>query len=530
MKRWRGWGDDATTYPLPETARPYLVERIGQPTAPKKAITREELLKKIPKSHLKSSGLIKTDPLERLIHARGQSLPDWLDIYSGKIEAYPDGVAYPENESDVRDLIKTARQKGFRLIPYGGGSSVLGHINPHKKDGPVVTVDTAHMNRLVNLDETSRTAVIECGAAGPAIEAMLNKRGYRLGHFPQSFEFSTLGGWIATRSTGQQSYYYGRIEPLFLGGHLESPAGSLDLPVFPASAAGPDVKQILLGSEGRMGILTRATVKLSPLPEVEHFNAIFFPDWESGAAAAREMAQARLGISMLRLSDEVETETTLQLSGKPGFVNLAHKGLGLIGIRDQRCMLMYGLTGTKRATRLAYSEVQRISRRHGGFAVNVVIGHTWEKSRFKTPYLRETLWEEGIALDTLETALPWTKVLEVNRQVRDAMTASLKKINEKVHVFSHLSHLYPDGASMYVTYAWRRAQDPEATLARWQLMKTAASEIITQAGGTISHQHGVGHDHKPWLEIEKGKLGIQAIQSTVKTFDPKGIFNTGNLV
>ena len=171
----------------------------------------------------------------------------------------------------------------------------MGHINAHKKDGPVVTVDMAHMNKLVSLDEISRTAVIECGAAGPAIETMLAKHGYRLGHYPQSFEFSTLGGWIATRSTGQQSYYYGRIEPLFLGGHLESPAGPLDLPVFPASAAGPDIKQILLGSEGRMGILTRATVKLSPLPETERFLAIFFKDWQTGAAAAREMAQATPG-------------------------------------------------------------------------------------------------------------------------------------------------------------------------------------------------------------------------------------------
>ncbi len=529
MKRWRGWGDDATTYPMPESARPFLVEAVGQPT-PRTDLSREEILKKVPKSRLKASGTIKTDALERLTHARGQSLPDMVAMHSGKIEAYPDGVAYPETDQDIRDLMKAARQKGFHLIPYGGGSSVLGHINAHKKDGPVVTVDMGRMNKLINLDGVSRTAVIECGAAGPAIETMLAKHGYRLGHYPQSFEFSTLGGWIATRSTGQQSYYYGRIEPLFLGGHLESTAGPLDLPVFPASAAGPDIKQILLGSEGRMGILTRATVKISPLPETERFLAIFFKDWQTGAAAAREMAQARLGVSMLRLSDEVETETTLQLADKPDMVNLAHKGLSLIGMKEGRCMLMYGLTGTQRATRAAYHEVQRISHKYGGFAINPVIGHMWAKSRFKTPYLRETLWENGIALDTLETALPWSKVLEGNAKTRQAVASALKKINEKVLVFSHLSHLYPDGASMYITYAWRRAEDPEATLARWQLMKTAASEVITQFGGTISHQHGVGSDHKPWLGVEKGKLGLAAIQSAVKTFDPQGIFNTGNLV
>jgi alkyldihydroxyacetonephosphate synthase len=529
MKRWRGWGDDQKNYPLPETARPFLSEHVGHPTFCAD-VSREELLHKIPRSHIKPDPMITTDPFERLIHARGQSLSDWVAMYSGKIEAYPDGVAYPESDEDVQTLIRIAHRKGYRLIPYGGGSSVLGHINAPRKGSPCITVDMGRMNHLVNLDEISRTAVIECGAAGPAIEAMLGEKGYRLGHFPQSFEFSTLGGWIATRSTGQQSYHYGRIEPLFLGGHLESPEGALDLPVFPASAAGPDIKHMVLGSEGRMGIITRATVKISPLPEVEHFNAIFFPDWESGAAAARELAQARLGVSMLRLSDPVETETTLQLSGRPDFVNLAHKGLGLIGIKEQRCLLIYGLTGTKRYTRLAYHEVQRIIRHHHGFAVNFVIGHTWEKSRFKTPYLRETLWENGIALDTLETALPWSKVLDVNAAVRQAIATSLENINEKVLVFSHLSHLYPDGASMYITFAWRRAKDPLETEARWRIMKKAASTLITQAGGTISHQHGVGQDHKPWLPVEKGELGIKAIQSVVKTFDPQGIFNTGNLV
>ncbi|MGA9398946.1 MAG: FAD-binding oxidoreductase [Anaerolineaceae bacterium] len=529
MKRWRGWGDDQKTYPLPESARPYLVEHVGQ-LCTYKDISQKELLKKVPNSHIKSDGQISTDPFERLIHARGQSVGDWIAMYSGRIDAYPDGVAYPESDEDVRELIKTAHRNGYHLIPYGGGSSVLGHINAHKEEGPTVTVDMARMNRLLNLDEISRTAEIECGAAGPAVEAMLNERGYRLGHFPQSFEFSTLGGWIATRSTGQQSYYYGRIEPLFLGGHLESPAGSLELPVFPASAAGPDIKQMLLGSEGRMGILTRATVRLTKLPETETFRAIFFPTWESGTAAVREMAQSHLGVSMLRMSDPIETETTLQLAGKPGFVNLAHNGLDLIGIRDQRCLLIYGLTGTSRAIHLAYHEVQKIARRYGGFAVNFVIGHTWEKSRFKTPYLRETLWNNGVGLDTLETALPWSQVLTVNSAIRKSLSESLERFNEKVLVFSHLSHLYPDGASMYITFGWRRTKDPDETNARWQIMKNAASEIIIQAGGTISHQHGVGHDHKVWLSTEKGLLGLKTIQSVINVFDPKGIFNTGNLI
>ena len=324
MKRWNGWGDEATTYPLPDSAARYLADLVGEGLHLEDA-RLEQALQAVPVSALASHPLISTDPEERLRHARGQSLPDWIALRSGQIRAFPDGVAYPSSDEEVRDLLDYARKTGVKVIPYGGGTSVVGHINPLPGGAPVLTMDLSRLNRLLALDETSHLATFEAGVTGPEIENQLNARGYTLGHFPQSFEFSTLGGWIVTRSSGQQSYHYGRIEALFAGGHVETPTGAMDLPVHPASAAGPDLKQVLLGSEGRLGVVTRGTLRVRQLPEFEAFYGVFFHNWEQGAAAVREIAQAGVGVSMLRMSNAMETTTTLALSGQdsPGQVGRA---------------------------------------------------------------------------------------------------------------------------------------------------------------------------------------------------------------
>ena len=530
MKRWNGWGDEATLYPLPPAAADYLSEVVG-PGEPTPDADFAAVLSTVPESRLRQPHpLITTAPAERLRHARGQSLPDWVALRSGQIGAYPDAVAYPLSDEDVRILIGYAKQNGARLIPYGGGSSVLGHINPLAADSPTLTLDLTRMNRLLTLDPLSNLATFEAGVRGPDLEAQLAARGYTLGHFPQSFEFSTLGGWIATRSTGQQSYHYGRIEPMFLGGHLETPRGALEVPVVPASAAGPDLRHLILGSEGRMGVITRATLRVRPLPRREHFSAVFFPSWQAGADAVRQMAQERLGLSMLRLSDPQETQTTLALSGRVKLAQLANRGLTLIGKGPDPCLLVFGVTGDPTAARLAAGRAAAVARAHGGLPMDVVIGEMWRKSRFLTPYLRNTLWERGYALDTLETALPWDKVLGCNAEIVAAIRAALDEFGERILVFSHLSHVYNEGASMYVTYLWRRSPDPAETEARWRKIKTTASQIIVRWGGTISHQHGVGIDHAPYLEAEKGALGIEAIRAALRVFDPDEMMNPGKLV
>jgi len=529
MKRWNGWGDETTIYSLPDSAASYLVDLVGE-GLPLEDTTLEKTLQAVPISALATHPLISTDPEERLRHARGQSLPDWIALRSGRIQAFPDGVAYPVSDQDVRHLLDFAKKTGVKVIPYGGGTSVVGHINPIPGGAPVLTMDLTRLKRLLALDETSNLATFEAGVTGPEIEKQLNARGYTLGHFPQSFEFSTLGGWIVTRSSGQQSYHYGRIEALFAGGHMETPIGAMDLPAHPASAAGPDLKQVLLGSEGRLGVVTRATLRVRKLPDSEAFFGVFFHEWEQGAAAVRDIAQAGVGVSMLRMSNALETTTTLALSGQAALVKWAGRGLRAVGFDEERSLLVFGVTGTRRQATQARLEAMEIIRAHGGLMTGTAIGRMWKKSRFYSPYLRNSLWEAGYALDTLETAIPWSEVAGTAEEVQKVIREGLAAAGERVLVFAHLSHVYHDGASIYFTYLYRRANVPDETLRRWQILKSAASRIILAHSGTISHQHGIGLDHAVYLEAEKGALGMQMLESVLKSFDPDGMMNPGKLI
>ena len=529
MKRIQGWGNIQTDYEVPEPARNYLKKVIGQPNKLQNAAI-QDLIQKIPTSQLPELPLISTDPEDRLRHARGQSLGDWVDMCDGLISTFPDGVACPETDAQIQELIDLAVQQGFSLVPYGGGSSVVGHLTPVGDGPPTLSIDLAKMNRLTNLDETSFEASFGAGVSGPHLEEHLKKHGYTLGHFPQSWEYSTLGGWIVTRSVGQQSYHYGRIEPLFVSGHLETPSGPLDLPRIPKSAAGPDLRHLVLGSEARLGILTSATIRIRRLPEIEHFYAAFFPDFTTGVEAVRKIAQAELSVSMVRLSDPIETETTFQLSGEEKLVDLAKKGLNLFGQGGQRCMLLYGLTGNQAEVRLADRQLSHYVRSNKGMMVKFYLGEKWMEKRFLTPYLRNTLWDLGYALDTLETCLPWDKLEKGRQAILDVISRSLEDENEPVLVFSHISHVYTNGGSLYVSYLYRRPEDPHHTLCRWQKIKAAASQQIVQHGGTISHQHGVGLDHKPYLSAEKGPLGMEIIRNVVNRIDPEQIMNPGKLI
>jgi alkyldihydroxyacetonephosphate synthase len=535
MRRWNGWGDDTVTYPLHEGARGFLEAAVGSGTPPQDA-TLEEVMARVPASRLRAHPLICEDVADRVRHARGQSLPDWIALRSGHITTFPDGIAYPSTGEDVRELFAYGQSTGARLIPYGGGTSVVGHINPLPGDRPNLTVDLTRLNRLRHFDEESLLATFGAGVMGPDLEAQLRARGCTLGHFPQSFELSTLGGWIVTRSSGQQSLGYGRIERLFGGGLLEAPAGTLRLPPFPASAAGPDLREVVLGSEGRLGILVEATVRATRLPEIEAFHAVFFAHFEQGQRAVRQMLQAGLPLSMLRLSTASETETTLALAGHERLIGALERLLGLRGVGKGKCMLLLGFTGRETQVKAARKEALGIAGDHDGVHVGRTFGKEWHKSRFRTPYLRNTLWELGYAIDTLETATGWANIPAMLEAIETALSTGLEDVGERVLVFSHLSHLYPYGSSIYTTYLYRIASGPdrqqaaEETLRRWQVLKAAASEAIVAQGGTISHQHGVGTDHLPYLPREKGTLGIEAIADLCNRFDPEGTMNPGKLI
>lgn len=529
MRRWNGWGDDATDYPLPATAGDYLADRVGRGAIAPDA-TFDQMAAGVPPSRLPPDPLVSLEAGDRLLHACGQSLPDWVGLHAGRLPAFPDAVAYAATQDDVRTVLAWCRRRGVALIPYGGGTSVVGHINPLPGGPPTVTLDLSRLQRLLAIDEIDRVAEFEAGVRGPELERQLAAHGFTLGHFPQSYEFSTLGGWIATRSCGQQSYHYGRIEDLFAGGHLETPVGGLDLPGHPASAAGPDLRQVLLGSEGRMGIITRARMRVRPRPETEAFYGIFFHDWASGAQAVREIAQAGLPVSMLRLSDAQETETTLVLAGKPDLTRWAERGLKLVGYGPGRSLLVLGITGEHRLARESYRHAASVCRRHGGLPPIGMIGRLWQKSRFRSPYLRNTLWAHGYTLDTVETALPWSRSVPAALAIQQSLRQAFEAQGERLLVFTHLSHIYADGASVYTTFLFRRTPDPEAMVAVWRAAKQAVSRTIIEAGGTISHQHGVGLDHAPFLEAEKGPAGLAGLRAAFRAFDPDGILNPGKLL
>lgn len=529
MRRWNGWGDEGVEYPLPIAAGHFLEALVG-PGSPQPIVPIAEILPSVPESRLPAHPMVNTDSQVRLLHARGQSLPDWIALRYGQVDAYPDGVTYPENEDQIPQLLRYAQQYEIDLIPYGGGTSVVGHINPLPSSQPVLTVDMSRMNQLEHFDAPSLLATFGAGVCGPDLEAQLRARGCTLGHYPQSFEYSTLGGWVATRSSGQQSMRYGRIEHLFAGGWLHSPLGRLEMPPFPASAAGPDLRQLVLGSEGRLGILSQVTVRVSQLPEKEEFHAVFFPDFDNGCQAVRQILACGLPLSMLRLSTATETTTTLALAGHEILIGALEKLLAVRGLGSEKCMLLLGFSGRRNMVRTTRSEAISMAAHHGGVAVGQVFGEQWMKNRFRTPYLRNTLWEKGYAVDTLETAIAWSGVPAMLEGIENALHTALTDQEERVHVFSHLSHLYPHGSSIYTTYLFRLAADPQETLQRWYALKKAASQAIVTQGGTISHQHGVGLDHRPYLAAEKDELGIQALRDLLHTFDPQGMMNPGKLL
>lgn len=530
MRRWNGWGDDTVKCHISENALTWLGERVGETAAPVDA-TLSDVVRKAPDSQIPAHPLIMTGAEDRIRHARGQSMPDWIAVRSGHFGRLPEGIAYPESEEDLQSLFGYAKRSGAILIPYGGGTSVVGGINPSLDGLPAVTVDLSRLSRLQHLDEKSRLATFGAGIKGPNLEAALRAHGYMLGHFPQSFELSTLGGWVATRSSGQQSLYYGRIEQHFAGGRLVTPSGVLAMPPYAASAAGPDLRELTLGSEGRMGFISEAVIRIHPLPAREEFHGIFFPDWQAGAEAVREMIQARLPLSMLRLSDGDETEANLTLAGHEKLVNLLHKGLGFLGQRrGQKSMLLMGITGRSKSVKHARQDALAIARKYSGFHAGQYMGRSWAKSRFLTPYLRNTLWEHGYAVETMETIVPWSQVMETAAAIKSAIHTALEDTGERVFPFTHLSHVYPTGSSIYTTFIFRVLPDPDQMLEYWQRMKHAASLAVVANGGSITHQHAIGTDHMPYLEAEKGKLGMALIAGAIRQCDPDGIMNPGKLV
>tara|TARA_R110002051_G_scaffold33139_4_gene74730 strand:+ start:1629 stop:3386 length:1758 start_codon:yes stop_codon:yes gene_type:complete len=533
--RWNGWGNININKKVSAHGAKLIKSHIGK-TKKLSSVSLQQVLKTVPKSRLPAAMIeldtVSIDNEVRLRHARGQSFPDWIAMHGGDFEVFPDGVAHPQSTADVETLLKLASEYDIIVIPFGGGTSVAGHINPQQGSRPVLTIAMSKMDQLIDLDNESQIATFGAGTQGPAVEAQLDTHGYRLGHYPQSWELSTLGGWIAARSSGQQSLGYGRIEQMFAGGTLVTPQGVLNIADFPASAAGPDLREMMMGTEGRAGIFTEVKMRVQPQPEEELFKVAFMPNWEVGKEVLRQAVQTNIRLSMLRLSNAVETDAHLHLGTTPSQFLAISTYLKARGLSSNKVMLTYGVSGDKAQNKLALTQFNKLLKQHGSVTGKLtdIMGNIWAHGRFKFPYLRGTLWDKGIMVDTFETATNWNNIDAQMQQMQEAVQNALSDEGENVMAFTHISHVYKQGASLYTTYFFRAAKDHASTLSRWQKIKHAASSSLANGTATISHQHGVGRDHAPYLAAEKGKLGIQVTSDMLKSLDPEQRMNPGVLI
>ncbi|BAT71166.1 alkyldihydroxyacetonephosphate synthase [Thermosulfidibacter takaii ABI70S6] len=522
MRRWNGWGFEWVDYEIKDPALLLIREKMGKGYAsPSKSL--KELLNELPPPKIKSFPYATDCQFQRLIHSYGQSFPDWLKFKMGYNLKAPDLVAFPENEDQIEEILQKAKKERCILIPYGGGTSVLRHLEPPEVNTPVITVDLKNLNRFLGLDEKSLLATFEAGITGPELEKILNYQGYTCRHFPQSFELSTLGGWIATRSSGQFSLGYGKIERIFQGGTVISPEGTINLSPYPASASGIELKHMVLGSEGRIGFITKAIIKVSRIPEKEVVEASVLPSDEVGFELVRHLAQERIPLTMIRLSFAKETKSILSLSAHHWWYNLLEKYLNFRKIPKEKCLLLFAASGSPKQVRLSASHVKSMVRKFKGVNLGSIPGKRWLKERFKLPYLRNNLWDMGYGVDTLETATWWSNVINLKDTIEEILERN------GAYAFSHLSHVYPTGSSIYTTFIFPLNPSPEVNWHKWKKMKEEVSKAIIQNGGTISHHHGVGIDHSFYMPEEKGALGIKAIKDIIKSLDPYNIMNPGKM-
>lgn len=456
---------------------------------------------------------VRTDAPTRLRRSGGKSTPDLLARRAGRVDFAPDAALLPADHDQVERLLRLCSAERVAVVPFGGGTSVVGGLTPLTGGfAAVVALDLRRLNRLVRLDPISLTAVLDAGVRTPHAEAMLAEHGLTLGHMPQSFEYATIGGYAATRSSGQASAGYGRFEDMVVGMRVATPRGTLDLGGPPASAAGPDLRRLLVGSEGTLGVITEVAVRVRPRPERILDEAWSFPDHATGVAALRALAQSEVRPTMARLSDETET-----------FVNAA------IGGHEATpgCQAVLGFEGMDTEVEARVAAVREVMVAAGGTPLGPDPVAHWRRNRFDAPYLRDTLLSSGVLAETLETATSWADLLSLHAAVKDALTEALDDDEGGVVVLCHVSHTYPTGASLYFTVATATGTDPAA---RWDRAKRAASDAIVANGGTITHHHAVGTDHRPWMTAELGPLGVEVLRAVKSALDPEGVLNPGKLI
>jgi alkyldihydroxyacetonephosphate synthase len=522
---WSGWGDPAKAAPLPDSVTGLLRDLLGVKPRDTDTYALEEIPVPEPPpadavralaDAVGGEAHVRTDAESRIRHTRGKSTPDLLRIRAGDARDAPAAVVLPATHDEVLAVLRVCARHGLAVVPFGGGTSVVGGLAPERS--AFVALDLRRMNGLLDIDPVSRTATLQPGLRAPDAEALLAEYGFTLGHFPQSYEWATIGGFAAARSSGQASAGYGRFDEMVLGLTVATPEGTLDVGRAPRSAAGPDLRQLILGSEGAFGVITAVTVRIRPQPRTRIYEGWRFASFEEGATALRRLAQDGPRPTVLRLSDETETFVGL---AQPDAIGSAEATV------SAGCTAIAGYEGTEEDTALRREQAAAVLRAAGGTYLGAEPGEHWAHGRYSAPYLRDSLLDAGAFAETLETAAFWSRVPELYAAVRTALTETLTAAGTPPLVMCHISHVYENGASLYFTVVSAQGEDP---VAHWAPAKRAANEAVLNAGGTISHHHGVGTDHRDWYVREAGQLSIEALRAVKQRLDPDGLLNPGILL
>jgi alkyldihydroxyacetonephosphate synthase len=531
--KWWGWGEAGRRAALGAGAREMLTELLGPPRRSAPVALEEVPLADpapLPGSIQQVVGAdhVLTGREDRIRRAAGKSYADLLRLRSGEIEGAPDAVVEPAGHEEVAALLDVCTRERVAVVPFGGGTSVVGGVDPVRGSfARMVALDLGRL-RSAAVDRRSLTARLGSGLTGPDAERALGAAGVTLGHFPQSFEHATIGGFAATRSAGQASSGYGRFDRMVTAVRLAAPAGELRTIETPHSAAGPALRELVLGSEGVLGVITEVTACVRPIPEERRYEAWIAPEFASGVEIVRELAQQRVLPDVVRLSDRNETRVALALSGTGGAARRMLAGYLRLRGRARGCILITGWEGTREAVALRRALAKRVLRSGGAVALGERPGRSWYRGRFEGPYLRDELLDLSYMVETLETAHTWTRLGELYHAVSGAIRDALEAQGTPGVVFAHVSHAYPDGASLYFTFL--AAQRLGDELEQWRAVKHAASEAIVRTGGTITHHHAIGRDHVPYIRDEIGDLGVETIAAVKARLDPAGIMNPGKLV
>jgi alkyldihydroxyacetonephosphate synthase len=517
---------------LPKAARKYLSRELGWTPRPTPPVAVDEI--RLPPSRLPATTRtalvellgrdnVRSDRETRLRRAGGKSYLDLLRRREGDASGAPDAVVTPGSTAEVAELLSRCAELGVVVIPFGGGTSVVGGLaGVDPDDRPAIAVDLARMASV----QASSLVTVGPGMRGPALEDALAREGLTFGHLPQSWEFATVGGYAATRSAGQNSSGVGRFDELVAGLTLATPSGVLELGHPPASAAGPDLLGLALGSEGTLGVITELRLRVRPKPTASGYEGWSFRTWPTGLAALQRLARHDLLPDIVRLSDPDETHANLLMAAGTGAralrASLRARGHGA------GCLLVLGWEGLPSMVRARTSAATSLLREDGGIRLGRRVAESWKRHRFQAPYLRDSLMDAGLLVETLETAATWSALPTVYDAVRSALRESLSRDGRRPLIMSHVSHGYPTGASLYVTVLADR--DDDLPIQQWLAAKRAATDALLSAGGTLTHHHAVGADHRPWLEREIGTLGVEVLRAVKERLDPAGICNPGVLL